>query len=68
MKTQLRLTDHSVLAGQKIIEIWSGGQFIGQVAGADGPGVRIITKHDVKVAIVKDDAAGLSVAEVTIGC
>ena len=67
MKTQLKLADHSVLAGQKIIEIWHDGRFIGQVVGADGPGVRVITKHEIRVGMMKDDLAGLSMAEVTIG-
>lgn len=45
MKSELRLANHSVLPGAKVVEIWYAGEFIGQVVGADGPGVRIITKH-----------------------
>ncbi len=45
MKTQVRVVDHSVLPGEKLIEIWYAGELIGSVTGADGPGVRIITKH-----------------------
>ncbi len=45
MKTELRLAAHSVIPGQQVVEIWHDGQFIGQVTGADGPGVRIISKH-----------------------
>ena len=41
------------VAGQQVIELWHDGQFIGQVCGADGPGVRVITKH--KVCVVRDD-------------
>jgi hypothetical protein len=45
MKTELRLADHSVLPGTKVFELWYGGVFIGQVVGADGPGVRVISKY-----------------------
>jgi hypothetical protein len=45
MPSELRLSDHMVRPGQKVIEIWFDGKFIGQVTAADGPGVRIISKH-----------------------
>ncbi len=45
MKTQLRSVPHSILRDEVIIEIWHNGQFIGTIAGADGPGVRIISKY-----------------------
>lgn len=45
MKTELKLVDHGLLPGQKVIELWFAGQFIGTVSGADGPGVRIFTKY-----------------------
>jgi hypothetical protein len=45
MKTELRLSDHQVLPGAKVVELWHDGLFIGQVVGADGPGVRIVSKY-----------------------
>ena len=45
MKTELRLAEHSVLTDEKVIELWFGGVFIGQVVGADGPGVRVLSKY-----------------------
>lgn len=50
MKTELRPKPHSVLPGQTIYEIWYDNTLIGTVCGADGPGVRIISKHPVTVA------------------
>jgi hypothetical protein len=48
MKTEIRVVPHSVLAGANVIELWHDGQFIGAVVGADGPGVRVISKHSMK--------------------
>lgn len=45
MKTELRLKPHYVLPGPQIVEIWHDGKLIGTVTGADGPGVRIISKY-----------------------
>lgn len=53
MKTELRLAEHSVLAGQQVIEIWHDGQFVGTVAGAEGPGVRVISKHPMKATFAE---------------
>lgn len=47
MKTQLVVAPHLVLPGQTVVEIWYSGELIGTVAGADGPGVRVISKHDM---------------------
>lgn len=44
MKAELKLHDHDVLPGQKIIEVWYRGVMIATIAGADGPGVRVISK------------------------
>jgi hypothetical protein len=49
MKTELRLVPHSVIPGEQVIELWYADEFIGTVTGADGTGVRLITKHAVKV-------------------
>jgi hypothetical protein len=44
-KTELRLADHSILPGQKVIEVIHGGRLLCTITGADGPGVRIVSKH-----------------------
>ena len=54
MKTELRVSPHSVLAGQFVVEVWHDGQFIATVAGTDDPGVRVISKHPMSAAIVCD--------------
>ncbi|MCI0741056.1 MAG: hypothetical protein L0Y72_18585 [Gemmataceae bacterium] len=48
MKSELRAVPHSVLPDQFVFEVWYDGRFIATVAGADGPGVRIITKHPLE--------------------
>lgn len=45
MKTELRQRPHNLVPGAQVFEIWYGGALIGQVTGADGPGVRIISKY-----------------------
>lgn len=45
MKSELRLQPHSVIPDACVIEVWYDGKLIATVAGADGPGVRVITKH-----------------------
>ncbi len=49
MKTELRMRPHTVLPGEAVIELWWHGQLIGQVTSADGPGVRVISKHPMQV-------------------
>jgi hypothetical protein len=44
MKTELRPVPHSMDPGVIVIEVWHDGQFIARVTGADGPGVRVISK------------------------
>jgi hypothetical protein len=66
VKTELRPEKHSAQAGQTIIELWHDGDFIGTVAGADGPGVRIVTKHTVTAKAAPDDGSGVNVLEVAI--
>lgn len=47
-KSELRLKPNGVIPGAQIVEIWHQGQFIGEITGADGPGVRIFSKYPVK--------------------
>ncbi len=63
MKAELRLSNHSVLPGQKIIEIWFDGEFVGQVAGAEGPGIRVLSKHQLEAEL---RAGGVNVVEVRV--
>lgn len=48
MKSELRLCDHAVIPGAKVIEVWYAGEFIATVVGADGPGVRVLSKHPME--------------------
>lgn len=47
MKSELRLVDHKVLPGERVIEVWYGGEFVATVTGADGPGVNVISKYPI---------------------
>ena len=49
MKTELRARPHSVLPGHTVVEVWWKDQFIGEVTGADGPGVRVLSKFPTQV-------------------
>ncbi len=64
MKTQLRLGDHEILQGQNVIELWYDGKFIGEVTGADGPGVRITSKR--LLCAVEASVGSLQVTEIRI--
>ena len=57
MKTILHLAPHSVVPGATIVELWHDGRLIGTVAGADGPGVRIVSKHPVHVLFASGEFA-----------
>jgi hypothetical protein len=46
-KTELRTSPHSSNPGAFVFEIWHEGEFIGQVTGGDGPGIRISSKHTI---------------------
>ena len=50
MKTELRFARHSVLLDQFVIELWYDDCFIGEITGADGPGIRIISKYAVRAS------------------
>ena len=67
MKAELRLKPHNFgtrnrAAAPQVVEVWFGGEFVGTVYGADGPGIRFISKHELRT---KDALAqaGLHVVE-----
>lgn len=64
MKNELRLKPHSVMENVMVVELWHDGKLIGTVAGADGPGVRVISKHHMSA--IPYEAAEPRVYEVTI--
>lgn len=64
MKTELRLTPHLEIPGATVLEIWHDGQFIGTVAGADGPGIRVISKFSMLPKW--DNSPAVKVVEVSI--
>lgn len=65
LKSQLVPRPHASIPGATVFEVWYNGQCIATVNGADGPGVRITTKH--QVAVEGDDGpAGLHMVDVLI--
>lgn len=59
MKTELRLGRHAVIADANVVEVWFDGKFIATVAGADGGGVRVISKHRMEVSSSSDGSIGV---------
>lgn len=50
MKAELRARPHSTRPGHLTFEVWYDGKLIGSVYGADGPGIRFISKHPKRYA------------------
>jgi hypothetical protein len=50
MKSELRVAKHALVPGAVVVEVWHDGRFIGQVTGADGPHVRVLSKYDLTAA------------------
>ena len=65
MKTELRIAQHSVERGERVVEAWHNGQFIAELAGTDGPGVRVISKHSLGTKRITDGL--IEVLHVAIG-
>jgi hypothetical protein len=66
MRTELRVKPHTVLIGQSVYELWHNGEFIGQVTGADGAGVRVISKHPLTVTHTSGDGTAAQPDVVTV--
>lgn len=54
MKSELKLAPHTRLPGAQVIEVWFGGKLIATVTGADGPGVRVLSKHPLAIVATED--------------
>jgi hypothetical protein len=52
MKTELRAVEHTLRSGETAFEVWHDGQLIASIVGAEGPGVRVFSKHPLKVTQV----------------
>lgn len=48
-KSELRVDMHKLTLGETVIEVWHEGEMVATVYGADGAGVRIITKHSYDI-------------------
>ena len=64
MKSELRCVPHQTKAGVNVFEVWHNGQFIAQLTGADGSGVRVISKHEMAATV--DNSSPPGVVEVRI--
>jgi hypothetical protein len=68
MKTTLRLRPHTLLPDTQVIEVWYGDQFIAEVTGADGPGVRVLSKYSLHPeAVDPGRATPIAILHVRIG-
>ena len=61
MKSELRLKPHTVQPGVNVIELWHDGKFLATIAPADGPGVRIVSKHGIQASPAPEDRSGANV-------
>lgn len=66
LKSQLAVRKHRNLPWQNTFDVVFNGVVIATVNGGDGPGVRIMTKHDAEIRAEKDPLTGLSVVDITI--
>lgn len=48
-KSKLTLKSHTLILGEEVVEIWYENILIGTVCGADGPGVRVISKYPMDI-------------------
>jgi hypothetical protein len=63
-KSNLKIVDHKLLPDQQTIEVWYEGKLVATVYGADGPGIRVITKYPYD--IVRGGLQLINVVEVRI--
>lgn len=48
-KSKLELKPHILISGQNTVEVWHENTLVATVTGADGPGVRVISKYPMDV-------------------
>jgi hypothetical protein len=63
MKSELRLAEHSEIAGARTVGVWYGGQMIGCFYGADGPGILVSSKFGLEL----EQIPGLERVQIRIG-
>lgn len=63
MKAELRPKPHSHIPGAIVVEVWHGGKMIGTVYGADGPGIRVMSKYGLNARL---QPGAVSIAEVFV--
>lgn len=61
MKTVLRIAPHAIIPGAEVVELWYRGQLIGTVTGADGPGIRVVSKYQKDVVRGPDSILQVSI-------
>lgn len=57
MKSKLKVSEHSIFPGEKVIEVWWNNRMIMTVTGADKPGVRILSKYMLEPRQIMNDRA-----------
>ena len=66
-KSKLVSQPHALLPYQDIIEVWYKGEMIATVYGADGPGVRILSKHPFDIIRGGDPDIGVIQVGIVLG-
>jgi len=70
MKTKIKAVPHTQLPGENVVEVTYNGRLLCTIVGADGPGIRIISRYVGEVtdlALSGPRTALPNVLEVTFG-
>ena len=64
VRSTLQVRKHRIVEGAHVFEIWYGGVLVGEVTGAEGPGVRILCNRRMQVSV--EDGNGILPNVVTV--
>jgi hypothetical protein len=66
VKAELRPAPHLVDGDRTVIEVWYDGVFLATVVAADGPGVKIISKHQLVATLDVPPTRGTQTHRISI--
>jgi len=53
VKSVLQIRPHSLLSDANVVAIWYGDELIATATGADGPGLRVISRYPLEIGKVE---------------
>lgn len=68
LKAEIKTRPHREVPGALIVEVFYGGQLLGHITGADGPGVRFVTNRPIQVSheFTIPSAPGLTFVDIMV--